>query len=480
MTGVDPDYISSMEHFESMRHEEIYAKAQQIDAAEVLRASVAWLEVAGTLSTSFPLTRTSTDRVMNSMEWQGAAADAAFASTRSFAASVDELAAIMGQVGARLGGVAAAAEAVKIAVAPPGGSGPIGAVAKLLEAAHVIDAQMAEEALRQEAVLAMNMVYKPAYSTAGKAVPALPGPPQLPGIQSPPPPPKQRQAPQYFPQDEQPSTPQDSYPSAPNGQPQVPPNGQPQAPPSPESQAPQGPSTPPTTQAPPTQDAPPTTQAPPPTTQQAPPPPPTTQAPPPPPPPTHEPPAPPTRDAPPPAPRASKRRHPRPPANPRPPSPTRAANRASPAPSPRKTNNNPRRPPTNPAWSRPRSRPNPPGPPHIPAAQVPLSSRCRTGSATARPRRPGRTACRRAPPPRNSTNGAPRGGRSQRSCAERGHRMHAAAPILSGATEFADSDYQRAQCAIRGSATPAAAATTYVVLALLPGCRTRSGLPQRV
>ncbi|AFT99773.1 hypothetical protein [Nocardia brasiliensis] len=324
MTGVDPDYISSMEHFESMRHEEIYAKAQQIDAAEVLRASVAWLEVAGTLSTSFPLTRTSTDRVMNSMEWQGAAADAAFASTRSFAASVDELAAIMGQVGARLGGVAAAAEAVKIAVAPPGGSGPIGAVAKLLEAAHVIDAQMAEEALRQEAVLAMNMVYKPAYSTAGKAVPALPGPPQLPGIQSAPPPPKQRQAPQYFPQDEQPSTPQDSYPSAPNGQPQGP---------SPESQAPQGPSTPsptpappttqspsptpapPTTQAPPTQDAPPTTQAPPPTTQQAPPPPPTTQAPPPPP-PTHEPPAPPTRDAPPPAPPSQQAPPPPPPGQP--------------------------------------------------------------------------------------------------------------------------------------------------------------------
>ncbi|KIA63212.1 hypothetical protein [Nocardia vulneris] len=324
MTGVDPDYISSMEHFESMRHEEIYAKAQQIDAAEVLRASVAWLEVAGTLSTSFPLTRTSTDRVMNSMEWQGAAADAAFASTRSFAASVDELAAIMGQVGARLGGVAAAAEAVKIAVAPPGGSGPIGAVAKLLEAAHVIDAQMAEEALRQEAVLAMNMVYKPAYGTAGKAVPALPAPPQLPGIQSAPPPPKQRQAPQYFPQDEQPSTPQDSYPSAPNGQPQVPPNGQPQAPSSPESQAPQHPSTPPTTQspsptpappttqAPPTQDAPPTTPAPPPTTQQAPPPPPTTQAPPPPP-PTHEPPAPPTRDAPPPAPPSQQAPPPPPP-----------------------------------------------------------------------------------------------------------------------------------------------------------------------
>lgn len=119
MNGNDPDYISSMEHFESMRHEEIYAKTQQIDAAQILSASAAWLEVAGTLATSFPLTRASSDRVMNSMEWEGATADAAYASARSYAESVDELAAIMGQVGARLGGVAAAAEAVKIAVVPP-------------------------------------------------------------------------------------------------------------------------------------------------------------------------------------------------------------------------------------------------------------------------------------------------------------------------------------------------------------------------
>ncbi|MEU2254150.1 hypothetical protein [Nocardia xishanensis] len=182
MTGTDPTYINSMEHFESMPHEEIYAKTQQIDAGEILRASVTWLEVAAALATSMPLTRGGADRVMNGMEWEGAAANAAYASTRSFAASVDELSAVMGQVGARLGGVAAAAEAVKLAVVPPGSSGPIGAIAQLLEAANVIDAQMAQEALRQEAVLAMNMVYKPAYTMAGNGVPALPEPPALPGI----------------------------------------------------------------------------------------------------------------------------------------------------------------------------------------------------------------------------------------------------------------------------------------------------------
>ncbi|GAA5068892.1 hypothetical protein [Nocardia callitridis] len=177
MTGNDPDYISSMEHFESMRHEEIYAKAQQIDAEQVLRASATWLEVAGTLTASFPLTRDTVDREMNSVQWQGATADAAYESTRSFAASVDELAGIMTEVSARLGGVAAAAEAVKLAVVPPGTSGPVGAIAELLESAHVIDAQAAQEVLRQEAVLAMNMVYKPAYRLAGTGVPALPPPP---------------------------------------------------------------------------------------------------------------------------------------------------------------------------------------------------------------------------------------------------------------------------------------------------------------
>jgi len=177
MSGTDPTYISSMEHFESMSHEEIHAKTREIDAGEILRASGVWLEAAATLASAMPLTRAAADRVMNSMEWEGAAAEAAYTSTRSFAASVEELSAVMGEVGARLGAVAAAAETVKLAVVPPGDSGPVGAIARLLEAAKVIDAQMMQEALRQEAVLAMNMVYKPAYSAAGTGVPALPDPP---------------------------------------------------------------------------------------------------------------------------------------------------------------------------------------------------------------------------------------------------------------------------------------------------------------
>ncbi|MGO4616368.1 hypothetical protein AB4305_19025 [Nocardia sp. 2YAB30] len=258
MTGSDPAYISAMEHFESMRHEEIYAKAQEIDAAQVLRASAIWLEVAGTLTTSFPLTRGSVDRVLNSTEWKGATADAAYASARSFAASVDELAAVMGQVGARLGGVAAAAEAVKLAVAPPGNSGPIGTVAKLLEAAHVINAQTAQETLRQEAVLAMNMVYKPAYTLAGTSVPALPTPPQAPAPNS-----------QFAPQAVSPAEPGYSTPAhvRPYGDHSTPNTPQP-APSAPESQAPAQTPAPPTQQTPDSQPTPSTQQAPP--TQQAP------------------------------------------------------------------------------------------------------------------------------------------------------------------------------------------------------------------
>ncbi|WP_406272001.1 hypothetical protein OH799_31860 [Nocardia sp. NBC_00881] len=257
MTGSDPTYISAMEHFESMRHEEIYAKAQQIDAAQVLRASAIWLEAAGTLTTSFPLTRDSVDRVLNSTEWKGATADAAYVSARSFAASVDELAAVLGQVGARLGGVAAAAEAVKLAVAPPGNSGPISTVAKLLEAAHVINAQMAQEALRQEAVLAMNMVYKPAYTLAGTSVPALPTPPQASAPNS-----------QFAPQAVAPAEPGHSTPAPvrPDGDQSTPNTPQP-APSAPESRAPSQTPAPPTQQqqtpdSPPTQQVPPTQQAP--------------------------------------------------------------------------------------------------------------------------------------------------------------------------------------------------------------------------
>ncbi|MCP2292852.1 hypothetical protein [Nocardia amikacinitolerans] len=354
MTGTDPTYISSMEHFESMPHEEIYAKTQQIDAGEILRASVTWLEVAAALAASMPLSRGGADRVMNGMEWEGAAANAAYASTRSFAASVDELSAVMGQVGARLGGVAAAAEAVKLAVVPPGSSGPIGAIAQLLEAANVIDAQMAQEALRQEAVLAMNMVYKPAYSMAGNGVPALPEPPVLSilsdegaipqspngskeyGTESAPggpngstyAPPESR-APEDVPPgaDSQPEPPADATPEpsppeshaptapTPDATPDVPPP--PDAPPSeetppptqetpapPTSDAPpptqENPTPPPAQDAPPTQDVPPPTQDTPAPTQESPVPPPTQETPAPPPtqdapvpPPTQEAPAPP-------------------------------------------------------------------------------------------------------------------------------------------------------------------------------------------
>ncbi|WP_280415556.1 hypothetical protein [Nocardia carnea] len=181
MSGTDPDYISAMEHFEAMRHEDIYQATQQIDAGEILRLSGTWMNAAATLQSTFPLTRANANLVMNEAEWEGEAADAALACTRSFAESIEELAGVVGQVGLRLGAVAAAAEAVKVAVVPPGNTGPVGALARLLEAAKVIDADMVQEVLRQEAILTMNMVYKPAYTAAGSGVPALPEPPPPPG-----------------------------------------------------------------------------------------------------------------------------------------------------------------------------------------------------------------------------------------------------------------------------------------------------------
>ncbi|WP_280317159.1 hypothetical protein [Nocardia wallacei] len=238
----DPDYISAMEHFESLTHEQIHAGTQRIDAGEILQASLVWLEAAGTLTTSMPLTRNEVDRAMNGAAWQGAAADAADACTRGLAESVEELAAIMGEVGARLGALAAAAEAVKLAVVPPGSSGPIGTIARILEAAHVLDAQLAQEALRQEALLAMNMIYKPAYTAAGTAVPALPDSPALPGG-APESSPTKPAAPQYLPQqDSSPNSapPQDSSPHTALPQEPAPDTAPPQGPP-PRTAPPQAP-----------------------------------------------------------------------------------------------------------------------------------------------------------------------------------------------------------------------------------------------
>ncbi|WP_280434346.1 hypothetical protein [Nocardia carnea] len=218
MSGTDPDYISAMEHFEAMRHEDIYQATQQIDAGEILRLSGTWMHAAATLQSTFPLTRANANLVMNEAEWEGEAADAALACTRSFSESIEELAGVVGQVGLRLGAVAAAAEAVKVAVVPPGDTGPVGALARLLEAAKVIDADMMQEVLRQEAILTMNMVYKPAYTAAGSGVPALPEPPPPPGALPPLAPPIT--TPQVSPAPAQPSstgtTPSDVDPELPN------------------------------------------------------------------------------------------------------------------------------------------------------------------------------------------------------------------------------------------------------------------------
>ncbi|MCX4097449.1 hypothetical protein [Nocardia sp. alder85J] len=284
--GTDPEYISAMEHFEGIPHEQIYAGTQQIDATQILAASLVWLQAAGTVTTSMPITRTNADQVIGSADWEGPAAEAALAGTRSFAASVDELAAVLGEVGARLGAVAAAAEAVKLAVAPPGDSGPIGAIARALESVGVIDARMAQETLRQEAVLAMNMIYKPAYSTAGSHVPALP---RLPDSGS-----AGTGSADHTPAPRTPATPSvpdDSAtpPEAPVSPPQSRQPATPDAPPPPQTPEPQPPQTP---------DQAPTQQVPPPSTDTTTPPPPTPE---PPPPPTPEPP-PTTTPEPPPAP----------------------------------------------------------------------------------------------------------------------------------------------------------------------------------
>ncbi|MFI5782025.1 hypothetical protein [Nocardia sp. NPDC051570] len=269
--STDPEYISAMEHFESMPHEQIYAGTQQIDAGAILQTSAVWLEGA-TLGASMPLTSGNADRIMDAAQWQGPAADAAAACARSFAESIDELAAVMGEVGARLGAVATAAEAVKLAVVPPGDSGPIGAIARTLEAIGVIDAQLAAEAMRQEAVLAMNMIYKPSYSAAGNGIPALPEPPALPGNPAPQQSKPKPSAPQPVPPQHQtpapPETPAPQQPRTPT--PQPPPSTAPSSPTphTPESPTPTTPPAPapasPPAPPPPSQSPTPAPQSPPP------------------------------------------------------------------------------------------------------------------------------------------------------------------------------------------------------------------------
>lgn len=185
----DPSYITRMEHFEGIRHHEIYEHAQAIKVGAITSMGETWRKIANGLSAKILGSRLALHRVL-SEGFGGEFAEAAETAANTFFGGADDLQRAVSAVGYRVGAVAGAAEAVKLSVPPPpnkapqSGAGPMeGAaddaaqIAGLFPGAEspsaVADQMRQKEEQRQVAIGVMNSVYKPNYRPAGDGVPTF-------------------------------------------------------------------------------------------------------------------------------------------------------------------------------------------------------------------------------------------------------------------------------------------------------------------
>ncbi len=176
VAGTDPNYVSMLEEFAGLSHEEIYAKTRAIDPGALQALSATWHEV----SVAFERQRASTmlgvlAEIGNG--WQGRAAAAAADGVEAFFRSAQRTTEVLTAVSMRLGEAAHAGEAVKIAVAPPVAGDPVallpGAVLNPSAAGDTTALQEEKEAARRDAVRAMSTIYAKSFAPAGDNVPAF-------------------------------------------------------------------------------------------------------------------------------------------------------------------------------------------------------------------------------------------------------------------------------------------------------------------
>lgn len=179
----DPSYITAMEHFEGLSHQEIHDKVRAMDTKLITTLGETWREIANGLSAKVLGSRLALNRAL-SEGFGGEFATAAATAADTFFDGADNLQRVVSSVGYRIGSVAGAAEAVKLLVPPPpvqivpteGMSDEAQQVAALVGAAApstAADLGRQQEEQRQVAIGVMNSVYKPSYQPAGDGVPTF-------------------------------------------------------------------------------------------------------------------------------------------------------------------------------------------------------------------------------------------------------------------------------------------------------------------
>ncbi|WP_157181824.1 hypothetical protein [Nocardia testacea] len=191
----DPSYITRMEQFEGMSHEEIFTKVDAMKPGLMHEIASAYESIANALSGALLGAHLSLQREL-SEGMSGQFADAAAQATKKFHDQANDVQEVIRAVGFRVDAAAYGAEVVRKSVPPPPTQAP--GTNPTLATSVVDPAQVAQtvvgatdpaaaaaldrykEEQRLVAVEAMNMAYKPTYQSAGDGVPTF-VPVQAPG-----------------------------------------------------------------------------------------------------------------------------------------------------------------------------------------------------------------------------------------------------------------------------------------------------------
>ncbi|MBF6350628.1 hypothetical protein IU448_16625 [Nocardia flavorosea] len=194
--GQDPAYITRMELFEGLSHEEIHSKVQDMFPGVMHSVADIYQSIANSLGGALFGSLISIQREL-SEGMAGEFADAANRASRTFFDQATDVQEVLNAVGMRIHAAAYGAEVVKKSVPPPPtqGAAPGGTavttsvndpaqIAQTVVGAADPAAQAAFDAYKEDqrlaAVEVMNTAYKPTYQPAGEGVPTF-VPVQMPG-----------------------------------------------------------------------------------------------------------------------------------------------------------------------------------------------------------------------------------------------------------------------------------------------------------
>ncbi|WP_433196304.1 hypothetical protein ACQP1G_43885 [Nocardia sp. CA-107356] len=194
--GADPTYITRMEQFEGITHEEIYRNAQAMSPGIMHQQADTWISIADTLSGGLLGAQLSIQKALTT-GMEGKTADAALAAAQKFYQQASDVQEVISTCGHRIKAAAHAAEVVKASVPPTAASQSGTGSPSTMDPAQIIIAavgaglassqdgdqvayQRGVEALHRTAIDTMNNNYKPSYGPAGNGIPTF-VPVQAPG-----------------------------------------------------------------------------------------------------------------------------------------------------------------------------------------------------------------------------------------------------------------------------------------------------------